>query len=121
MKLVELYEPDLSYFSYYLTTRIDRAIINLIKCKFTHLEEIDESSIKELKSEDPFNKILDKILISQALETLNEKQKEAVTLYFFEEMNQNEAALYLGITQASFSRRLDRALQKLKEFLQKDE
>jgi predicted DNA-binding protein (UPF0251 family) len=36
-------------------------------------------------------------------------------------MNQNEAALYLGITQASFSRRLDRALQKIKEFLQKDE
>jgi len=116
-KLVELYDPELSYFSYYLATRLDRAIVNLIKCKFTHLEEIDEKQVNELKAHDPFNKILDKIVISDAIDKLKDKQKEAIQLYFFEEYTQEEAAELLNITQASFSRRLERALEALKKLL----
>lgn len=119
-KLVELYDPELSFFSYYLATRIDRAIVNLIKCKFTHLEEIDEQEIQELKASDPFNRILDKIVIKDALLKLKEKQREAIELYFFEEYTQEEAAELLKITQASFSRRLERALESLKKLLEEE-
>jgi RNA polymerase sigma factor (sigma-70 family) len=119
-KLVELYDPELSFFSYYLATRIDRAIVNLIKCKFTHLEEIDEKEIQELKAHDPFNRILDKIIIKDALLKLKDKQREAIELYFFEEYTQEEAAELLNITQASFSRRLERALESLKKLLEEE-
>jgi RNA polymerase sigma factor (sigma-70 family) len=48
---------------------------------------------------------------------LNEKQREAVELYFFQELTQEEAAFKLGIQQAAFSKRLDRALDKLRSIL----
>ncbi len=66
---------------------------------------------------DPFERIHDAIVIEEAISKLNTKQQEAVRLYFFEEMGQDEAAKELGITQASFSKRLARALDKLKEHL----
>jgi RNA polymerase sigma factor (sigma-70 family) len=46
-----------------------------------------------------------------------EKQREAIELYFFKEMTQEEAAEKLGIQQAAFSKRLDRALDKLRSIL----
>jgi RNA polymerase sigma factor (sigma-70 family) len=119
-KLVELYDPELSFFSYYLATRIDRAIVNLIKCKFTYLEEIDEKEIQELKTYDPYNKVLDKIILKDAMLKLNDKQREAIDLYFFQEYTQEEAADLLNITQASFSRRIDRALESLKKLLEEE-
>jgi RNA polymerase sigma factor (sigma-70 family) len=57
-------------------------------------------------------------MIGNALEKLNEKQREAVELYFFEELSQEEAARKIGITQASFSKRLDRALTTLKGIIE---
>ena len=51
------------------------------------------------------------------LTKLNEKQQEAIQLYFFEELSQEDAAIKAGITQASFSKRLDRALKNLKDIL----
>ena len=54
------------------------------------------------------------ISLNAALEQLNPKQKEAINLYFFEQMEQDEAAEKLGITQGSFSKRLQRALANLR-------
>ena len=51
---------------------------------------------------------------------LNEKQKEAIQLYFFENLDQNKAAEILGIKQAAFSKRLARALENLKAILGED-
>ena len=62
--------------------------------------------------------LINEIVIGEALEKLNEKQKEAITFYFFEELTQEEAALKAGITQASFSKRLDRALKTLKGIIE---
>jgi DNA-directed RNA polymerase specialized sigma subunit len=39
-------------------------------------------------------------------------------LYFFEELSQEEAAQKIGITQASFSKRLDRALTTLRGIIE---
>ena len=47
--------------------------------------------------------------IQEALNKLNEKQREAINLYFFENLDQEESALKLGISQSSFSKRLHRS------------
>jgi RNA polymerase sigma factor (sigma-70 family) len=64
--------------------------------------------------------VLDKIIIRDAMFKLKDKQKEAIELYFFEEYTQEEAAHLLNITQASFSRRLERALESLKKLLEEE-
>jgi RNA polymerase sigma factor (sigma-70 family) len=115
--LVEKYDSDLSYFSYYLSTRIDHAL--LAHFKVTFLSKIETRDYSEVyHNYDPFDRIMNEIVIGEALEKLNEKQKEAITLYFFEELSQEEAALKAGITQASFSKRLDRALKTLKGIIE---
>jgi RNA polymerase sigma factor (sigma-70 family) len=115
--LVEKYDKDLSYFSYYLSTRIDHALLAHFKSIF--LSKFEERDYEDVHSSyDPFDKILNEIMIGNALEKLNEKQREAVELYFFEELSQEEAAQKIGITQASFSKRLDRALTTLRGIIE---
>ena len=89
--LVEKYDSDLSYFSYYLSTRIDHALLAHFKSIF--LSKFEERDYEDVHSSyDPFDKILNEIMIGNALEKLNEKQREAVELYFFEELSQEESA-----------------------------
>ena len=115
--LVEKYDKDLSYFSYYLSTRIDHALLAHFKSIF--LSKFEERDYEDVHSSyDPFDKILNEIMIGNALEKLNEKQREAVELYFFEQLSQEEAAQKIGITQASFSKRLDRALTTLRGIIE---
>jgi RNA polymerase sigma factor (sigma-70 family) len=83
------------------------------------LSKFEERDYEDVHSSyDPFDKILNEIMIGNALEKLNEKQREAVELYFFEELSQEEAAQKIGITQASFSKRLDRALTTLRGIIE---
>ena len=116
-KLVNDYDPDLTYFSYFISTRID---INLFR-KCQHLIEsneiVDMSEKYEGIETDPFNRLETKIVLDDAIDLLNEKQKEAIHLYFFENLDQNKAAERLGIKQAAFSKRLTRALENLKMIL----
>lgn len=119
-KLVNDYDPDLTYFSYFISTRID---INLFR-KCQHLIEsneiVDMSEKYEAIDSDPFNRLETKIVLDDAIDLLNEKQKEAIQLYFFENLDQNKAAERLGIKQAAFSKRLTRALENLKMILGED-
>lgn len=115
--LVERYDKELSYFSYYLSTRIDHALLAHFKSFF--LSKFETKDFDDIPNcVDPFDKLLNEIAIDSAMEKLNEKQREAVELYFFQELSQEEAAKELGITQASFSKRLDRALKSLREIIQ---
>lgn len=119
-KLLEQYDQSLSYFSYFLSTRIDinlfRYATDKYKSNTSYLEETNSSEIFH----DPFNKIDDMISIQSALSQLNQKQRQAIELYFFDNLDQQEAASFLNITQSSFSKRLQRALAKLKDILGND-
>lgn len=115
-KLSKNYDPSLSYFSYYLSTRIDHALASHFKSTFDTRLEIHECPVTHTYF-DPFNRINNEIVIDEAMSQLNEKQREAVELYFFQELTQEEAAFKLGIQQAAFSKRLDRALDKLRSIL----
>ncbi len=60
---------------------------------------------------------LDILRISALKDELPEKEREAISLIFWEELSQTEAARLLGITQPSFNERLKRALNTLKTLL----
>jgi RNA polymerase sigma factor (sigma-70 family) len=119
-KLVDNYDPDLSYFSYYLSTRIDINLFRYLTEKYFHKEELSEEHTFEEKCEDPFNNIDTVITLHEAVNKLPEKSKEVITIYFFEEFDQKEAAEKLGITQGAFSKRLSKALEQLKSMLGED-
>jgi RNA polymerase sigma factor (sigma-70 family) len=115
-KLSKNYDPTLSYFSYYLSIRIDHALLSHFKSAFDVKPEPIELPVIHTYF-DPFNRVNNEIVIDEAMDQLNEKQREAIELYFFQEMTQEEAAEKLGIQQAAFSKRLERALDKLRSIL----
>lgn len=119
-KLVDQYDSSLTYFSYFLSTRVDINLFRASADKFLDGESETTDHIIENASYDPFNRVETAVSLNSALEKLNEKQREAIQLYFFDQMEQDEAAKYLGITQGSFSKRLQRALVTLKEILGED-
>jgi len=119
-KLVEQYDPDLTYFSYFISTRLDINLLRYFIDKF--LDKTDHSDENDFEDHgyDPFNRVEEAISIQEALNKLNDKQREAINLYFFDNLDQEESALKLGISQSSFSKRLQRALANLKEILGED-
>ena len=119
-KLLDQYDETLTYFSYFISTRIDINLFRYVSDKYKPLELIENDQVSNKYFYDPFNTIDNVISIQSALDKLNPKQKEAVDLYFFQGMEQIEAASFLNITQSSFSKRLNRALVNLKEILGKD-
>lgn len=119
-KLVNQYDSTLTYFSYFLSTRIDINLFRYVTDKYKPLTFLEDTPVTPDTYYDPFNKIDDVIVLHSAIEKLNKNQREAVELYFFDNMDQEEAAKHLNITQSSFSKRLQRALVKLKEILGED-
>lgn len=129
-ELIKQYDETISLFSYYILTRLDYRILSRARRlvgKNTSgygIEETPFSSMPEhwepVHITDPFNRVgLQEALIS-AIQTLSSAQQEAIDLYFYQGLNQKDAAAALGINQASFSKRLNRALQQLKDVLPPD-
>ena len=80
-----------------------------------------EKYLKVSTFRDPFERWCSSMNCKQHnVKKLNEKQREAIELYFFDGLDQEEASLKLNITQSSFSKRLQRGLSKMKELLGDD-
>ncbi len=116
-KLIGQYDPKLSYFSYFLSTRIDINLFRHSTDKYFPKEELSEDDYFPEEYEDPFNKIDNVICIHQAMEQLDEKSREVIGVYFFDGLDQKECAETLGITQGAFSKRLSKALSQMKQIL----
>ncbi len=119
-KLIEQYDPKLSYFSYFLSTRIDINLFRHATDKYFPKEELSNDDYFPEEAQDPFNKIDNAICIHQALEQLGEKNREVIQAYFFDGLDQKECAQTLGITQGAFSKRLSKALEQMKLILGED-
>ena len=120
--LVMQYNPELSYASYYFSRFIDGAILNHAKKNYLkHAHELSisdlEESLADERQADPFGKLIENVDLQNALLTLGDKQREAIQMYFLEDMTQEQAAKELGITQASLCKRVHRALASLKDAL----
>ncbi|MBS1722391.1 MAG: RNA polymerase sigma factor [Armatimonadetes bacterium] len=125
-ELVHRYDKELSYFSYFLSTRIDYALQTHARKHYLDAtsggRRPKEVFIEDLPADwepfvdyDPVGKILDGAILSQALSRLKDTHREAIRLYYFENMSQEQAAAFLEITQPSFSKRLNRALGELRK------
>lgn len=64
---------------------------------------------------------VDRMLISELLEQLPERERRIVTLRFFGEMSQDAIAAEVGISQMHVSRLLRRSLERLSELARADE
>ena len=59
-----------------------------------------------------------KVIIKNALTQLRPEHREAVEFIYFNQLTQEEAAKALSLTQSAFSKRLNKALSKLKNILE---
>lgn len=119
-KLIKQYDPELTYFSYFISTRIDINLFRHVSEKYIKEEDRIQNNFSEEVSYDPFNKIDTIISLQNAMKLLSENENEILQLYFFEQYSQSEAAEILGITQGAFSKRLSKTLEQLKEILGED-
>src|SRR5215210_7426531 len=77
-------------------------------------EEVDISAIKSLRYETFSLPVEDRILLEQALESLNELQRKVVYLFFYKDLCQTEIGRKLGFSQRKTSRSVASALKVLK-------
>ncbi len=128
-ELVRQYDSSLSFFSYFLSTRIDYAVQSHVRKTYLDIKAggkrpseifIDDMPVdwEPLVDRDPVGKIIESADLSAALMQLKEKHRKAIQLYFFEGMNQEQSAKHLEITQSSFSKRLNKALEQLRELIE---
>lgn len=127
-ELVRQYNAELSFFSYFLSTRIDFVLQTHVRKHYLDssvggrrpkeifIEDMPEDW-EPFVDQDPVGKIIASADIAAALMKLDDKYREAVQLYFFDGMNQQQAAESLSITQSSFSKRLTKALEQLRTFM----
>ncbi|CAN5782237.1 sigma-70 family RNA polymerase sigma factor [soil metagenome] len=77
-------------------------------------DEIDVSAIKSLRYEAFALPVEDRILLEQALESLNELQRKVVYLFFYKDLCQTEIGKKLGLSQRKTSRTVASAVKTLK-------
>ena len=124
-ELVRQYNSELSFFSYFLSTRIDFVLQTHVRKTYLDFsfggKRPKEIFIEDMPKDwepfvehDPVGKIIANADLSSAMMKLRENHRSAIQLYFFEGMNQQQAAEHLQITQSSFSKRLNKAIEHLK-------
>lgn len=127
-ELVHKYDRQQSFFSWYLSTRLEFALQT--HARQTYLDSgcggrrVKEVSLDEMPSEwepcvgeDPIGRMLDAADLSYAMSKLSDGQRAVINLYFFEGLTQTQAAEALKIKQPAFSKRLTKALATLREHM----
>ena len=85
-------------------------------------EKIDEESqielIDKIESENTDDKMIDKIMLNELIETLDERDKKIIILRYFRDKTQTEIATELGVSQVQISRLENKILENLRKKLQ---
>lgn len=72
------------------------------------------------KEDDGFERTNRRIVVSEAMETLEEREKEILKLTYYDQMSQKEAGEMLGISQMHVSRIQRKAIKKLQQVITAD-
>ena len=104
----------------------DRMEINQTKVASNHRiisysDFVDDRTILVDPSSDILDQYIEKEMLHDLLDCLTARQKEIIQLFYFEEMNQNKIADYLGIRQQSVCEMIKRALSVMKKHADKEE
>lgn len=92
-------------------------LLQVMRVGWVALDEIDISKIRSQRYESFQLPVEDRIVLRQAVEKLSELQRRVITMLFFKNMTQCEAAEELGITQRKVSRILQKSLKLLKDVM----
>ncbi|MEN2768435.1 RNA polymerase sigma factor [Ornithinibacillus xuwenensis] len=86
-----------------------------------HLDNVDKEQVDEsmLTPEEALIDFVWNQNLSEAIQKLDYKYREVITLYYFNELKINEIALYTKSKESTIKSRLKRARFMLKELLQK--
>lgn len=71
--------------------------------------------------EEHIEKIEERELLNRAISSLQEREQLAIKYYYFNNLNQEEIAKLIGTSQANASRILNKALNKLRKYMNEDE
>ena len=112
--VLKKYNPELSNFGYYIKLNFFRNLLSRTRTTQIIASEISESI---MDPGNPFDRINFSNDLNNALLQIPEKQKLAVTLYYFKEMSQEDCAIFMRITQSAFSKLLERSAKNLKKIL----
>ncbi|MCM3389745.1 RNA polymerase sigma factor SigB [Ureibacillus chungkukjangi] len=72
------------------------------------------------KEDDGFERTNRRIVVSEAMETLEEREKEILKLTYYDQLSQKEAGEMLGISQMHVSRIQRKAIKKLQQVITAD-
>ena len=78
-------------------------------------KDVADSVLDELEPDNSRRETLKKL--KKAMKKLTDAQREAINLYFYKKMTQDEIAETLGIKRTSVQDRLDGALKKLRKLM----
>ena len=73
--------------------------------------------IDNIKTVDRTEDVIDKIMLTDLIEGLNERDKKIILLRYYRDKTQSEVAAILGVSQVQVSRLESRILAYLKEKL----
>ena len=77
-------------------------------------DEQNVSVIEKLSAKDDSEEILDKIIIKDAISSLNEREKRIIILRYYKDKTQSEVAKELNVSQVQISRLESKIIDKIK-------
>ena len=72
------------------------------------------SVIEKLSAKDDSEEILDKIIIKDAINSLNDREKRIIILRYYKDKTQSEVAKELNVSQVQISRLESKIIDKIK-------
>ena len=118
--LCEKYDKDKSYFSYYLDTRLQPYLISKVKSKYVDKINLVTLNEAEHYEQEEFSYFFEgNPALDEALNSLPEKTKHIIDLFYFKNLTQSECAVILNISQPAFNKKLHNALKILRKKLKK--
>mgnify|MGYP000720230137 FL=1 len=88
---------------------------------FSNSDVTDDAEIMRGSSKDFVDDVIDREILHALIKELTERQKMVLNLVYFEEMRQQDVAVYLGIKQQSVNDLLNRALKTMKKKAENEE
>ena len=117
---------DPTQFRKWLHAIVDHLCVAWFRKKRLQIQSLEETDISEIET-DAYSRYVaeerakttdeaQRELVKKLLARLKERDREVITLHYFEEMTSSEIGTYLGVSENTIKSRLHRARQQLKKY-----
>lgn len=77
-----------------------------------------QSLEEKVSDENPFDNVVDNMVLYKAISKLSEREKKIIMLRYFRDKTQKEVSLVLGVSQVQISRLESKIIEKIKKYLE---